>query len=360
MPRKPDQITVESDDGGLFDAFESLTISNDILRTAEAKFELGDDNAFFELEEIIRPGNDFTVKLNGRPRLKGRAEVNMIPGSAGGGVKLSLTVRSKMSDARYASADPSIKVEKSSIKDFLLLLFKPLGIVEKDFVFAPFTAADLMTGKAGDSTLAFEPDPIKVDQAKVNPPETIYSAATRHLKRYGATIWDAPDGRIIVGAPDDTQTPQFQLICCFPPDGQGNNLLDFRKIIDWSDVGKEINVHGSTAGQEIADATGHFNRRVIIKNQGSKEQGQADRLAVRELSARSRTKDAWEIGVDGWTYWDGSAQIPWANNTTAEVNIAPAGGARGTYLIVATDLQLSVGGAVTTRLQLVAPGVWVI
>ncbi|MEE9395185.1 MAG: hypothetical protein V3W41_22060 [Planctomycetota bacterium] len=377
MPRRPDKITVEADDGGEFDAFESISIKNDILQTAEAVLELGDDGAFAELKDIIAPGNDFTVKLNGRPRLKGRAEVNSVPVSAQGGVKLTLTVRTKMSDARYRSAAPKVKVKGATIEQFLIELFAPIGITKNDFRFAPFTAVDLMTGKASNSRLAFAPAEIKLEQAKVNPPETIYSAATRHLKRYGATIWDGPDGSIIVGAPDDTQTAHFQLLCRRPPDSQGNNIKSARKLIDWSEVVSELQVHGSTPGKEIskqslratlfdddvkaiADATGHFSRLVIIRNQASKSQVQADRLAVRELSARSRRKDAWECTVDGWTYWDGHAQTPWANNTVAEVDIAPAGGAVGSYLIVSTDLTLSVGGAVETRMQLVAPGVWVI
>ena len=38
-----------------------------------------------------------------------------------------------------------------------------------------------------------------------------------------------------------------------------------------------------------------------------------------------------------------------------EVDIAPAGGPSGAYLIVNVDMTLSVGGSVETKLQLVAP-----
>lgn len=377
MPRKRDMITVEAEDGGIFDKFESLRITNDILNVTEAQFEIGDDGAFAELAESIEIGNEFTVKLNGHPRMVGRAEVQSIPGEVGRGVNVALTLRTKMSDARYSSADPSIKVEKVSIKDFILACYAPLGFTEADFVFGDFSARDLITGKANGFKDPIDFEPIKVDQAKVKPPETIFQAVERHLKRYGATQWDAPDGKIYIGTPDDTQDPLYRLLCRRGADSAGNNIVRFRKLRDFTDVAEFVEVFGGTPGkttaktslvsrataddvEEIAAATGNFNRRVLIPSQKGKTQSQNDRLALRELSMRSRRKDVWEFSVDGWTYWNGDEQIPWANNTTVDVDVEMAGGPAGRYLIIRVDLDMTLQGSVETKISCVAPGIWVL
>jgi prophage tail gpP-like protein len=374
MPRQPDLIEVRTPSGA-FSKFTSLRVINDITSPTEAVFTIGDDGAWEELRELIAPGSEFEVVLNGSPRMKGRAEINEIPMTASSGTVISLTVRTKVSDARYASADPEVKVEKTSIRDFILAAYKPLGFTVSDFHFAPFTARNLLTGVAAGSAEPEDFESIKVDQAKVQPPETIYEAVERHLKRYGATQWDAPDGKVIIGRPDDTQEPTYRLLC--KRNSNGNNILSCRKTLDWSEVPREINVHGATPGrtttkqaikgivvnaavQAVYKKTGHFNRRVILPTQQGKDQQQVDRAAQREMSARIRRQDAYEVRADGWTYWDGKAQIPWANNTTADLEVDTIGGPQGRYLIVRVDLAMDPTSGTTTTLQLVGPGIWVI
>jgi len=376
MKRQPDIIVVRTPSGS-FDKWESLRIVNDITSPTEAIFTIGDDGVWRELKDLVQPGGEFEVLLNGRPRLKGRAEVNELPMSASSGTVLSLTVRTKLSDARYASARPEVKVEQTSIKDFILEVYAPLGYTEKDFYFGEnsFVARDLITGVAAGAAPPEDFEAIKVDQAKVQPPETIYEAVERHLKRYGATQWDGPTGQIIIGRPNDEQPPLYRLIS--KRNSDGNNILTCRKTADWSEVPREISMYGASAGQSAAkqsmrgtvtnptvqavyDATGHFNRIVILPTQQGKDQQQVDRMAQREMSARIRRQDAYEVTADGWTYWDGEKHIPWANNTTTDIEVDTIGGPQGRYLIVKVELAMSSSTGTTSTMQLVAPGIWVI
>lgn len=378
MPRnrQPDLIEV-SGSGGRFDRFASLVVNNDITGPTEAVFELGDDTSWNELEQVIFPGSDFAVNLNGRPRMKGRAEVNEMPISADGGTVILLTCRTKMSDARYRSAPASVRVKDRTVKRVILDAYAPLGFTEADFVFAPFTARDLMTGERQGGGPVLNLEPIETDQAKVQVPETIYDFVERHLKRYHATHWDAPDGRIVVGVPDDTQAPIYRFIQKRAPNGGQNNVIACKPIRDWTDVARTVTVYGHTVGRDVtsssfkatqtdpdvdavAEATGHFNRIAIVSASQAKTQEHAESIALRELSARVRRKQAWEITVDGWSYWDGRRQIPYANNTTADVDIDRAQRLKGRYLVVKVELTYSEGAGRIARLTLVAPGIWVL
>lgn len=375
--RQRDQIRVESSEG-VFDRYSSLEITNDIVGPTEATLELGDDTAWPELSRMVAPGKEWRVVLNGQPRLKGRAEVNEVPASATGGIGLSLTIRTKLSDARFNTADEKIRVEKSSVKDFVLACYEPLGYSEPDFLFAPFTARDLLTGAQGGGGSPADLEPLKVDQAKVQPGETIYDAVERHLGRFHATHWDAPDGRIVVGVPDDTQAPLYRLQAKRGAASRGNNLLSVRRIRDWSEVARSVTVTGQDRGQTsarkrvratavdddvdaVASETGHFNRQLLVSGSQARQQSHAEALAQRELSVRQRRKSGLEAKVDGWSFWDGSQQIPWANDTTTNVDIDAFGvESKSRYLITRVTLALSTTGSATTSLTMVSPGIWIV
>ena len=374
MSRRRDQVRVETALGS-FDRFESLEIVNDIAGLTEASFELGDDEAWSTLDEILHPGEPFRVYLNDKIRMLGRAEVNEVPGDAESGVRIKLTCRTKLSDARYRSAEPSLKVEQVSIKQAILNAYAPLGLSEAYFRWGQFVDVELMTGKSAKGQAPVDLQPFTVQQAKVQPPETIYEFVERHLKRYRATHWDGPDGTIIVGRPDDTQQPFYRLQAKRGASSRGNNILGFTKLRDWTEVPHIVRVHGQTWGRDITSSafreeaedndvaavvarTGHFDRLVLVQDQQSKDRSSARNAALRELSARIRRKNAWELRTDGWSYWNGSEQVPYANNTTVDVDVDAVGGPQGRFLVVRTALQLSIGSGPVTSLTTVAPGVW--
>jgi len=368
MPQRAnDRIRIESEDGS-FTLFTSLTLTNDLTQPCEMSFECGNDDTYKSLAPLIAHGALFKVYLNDRMRLLGRVYANTIPVDANGST-VSVTIKSLMSDAWYASADPRVGVQNTNVKAFLLKLYKPLGFGEDAFVFKGNVFQDLMTGKIakGGKNPRFI-EGITLDQAKVQIPETIRDAAARHLKRHGLMHCDTPDGRIYVGPYDDQQLPIYKFIC--RRDGRSqNNILSARKIADWSDVPSVVNVFGfgtkinegianigsSAVWQDVLDAG--IYHPIYLQNTNLKVQELADRQALQERASRSKQKDAFEITVDGWSYWNGSEAIPYAPNTTADVDIANYGGGVGKYYIYKTSHTLDANGAATTSLSLVAPGI---
>lgn len=369
--RPPDRIRLECEAGTL-DRFNSLEITNDISGPSEASFDIGDDGSWPTLADVVAHGKPFKVWLNDRLRLTGRAYANEVPTDASEGTSVNVTVRTILADAHYASAETWVRVQNVSIKDFLLQLYAPLGVGASAFVFNADVERDLMTGVGAKGAAApANLDPIKLDQAKVNPPESIYDAAAKHLKRFGLMHWDTPGGKIYVGAPDDTQQPVYRLICKRGTRGQGNNVLTCRRVADWSDVPSEVRLYGGTGSKDVAKAplkaiAGHpdvqkagFYRPVILVNEAAKAGAQLDAQSLRERATRSLRKDAFEVTVDSWGYWDGSSSttIPWATNTTVDVDVDAVGGPLGLYYIHRVGCRYDAGGAPLASLSLVGQGI---
>lgn len=367
--RPPESVRLESEAGTL-DVFNSLIITNDLFAPAECVFDVGDDGSFPQLERILAHGKTFRVFLNDRLRLTGRIYAQEVPGSAQSGTSVNIVVRTKLADAYYASADPAVRVEKTSIRDYLLALYAPLGFGAADFVFKANVERDVMTGVGtrGERAPA-NLDPIKLEQAKVSPPESIFVAASKQLRRFGLLHWDTPDGRIFVGVPDDAQEPLYRLVCKRDWRSYENNLIDFRRVADWSEVPSAITVHGGMGAKDVAkaklrgaaewaDVKAEFHRPVTLVNEGAKTQAQVEAQARRERAARSKRKDAYEITTDAWSYWDGESAVPYALNTTADVDVDAVGGPRGRYYVYRVSCRQDAQSARTTNLSVVAPGVF--
>lgn len=376
--RQPDTIDVQNLKRGVFSHFESLEVVNDLLGSTEATFEVGDDGAFKELREVVAPGEPFRVYLNGKLRMTGRAEVNEVRASTDRGYTLSVTCRTKMADARYASADPKTNVQNTTVEAFVRALYAQIGVTGDALDFGPdIRGAELMTGKnLGGGKAIANVIPIDVQQAGIQPPETIFEAVERHLKRFSACHWEAPDGTILVGLPNTGQRPLYRLIARRLA-GKANNVKSFTRSFDWTDVARTVRVYGQTYGKDVtssphkgealnpaveAVATGeerHFDRLVILQDQQSKSPDAARGAAELAMRQRMRRMDAWEFTVDGWSYWNGAEQIPWAPNTVADVDVdgfdVPQAGA---YFIPRTALRFSLDDGATTVLSLVVPGTW--
>lgn len=370
--RRPDRVQVEGP-GGTFDRWESLEIVNDITGPTEARFILGDRDAWNRLRDVIAPGQDFTVRLNDQPRMVGRAEVNVADLSSTKGGQIELVCRTRLADARMCSADPGIKVQGASVREAIVQAYARIGYGPDDITTATFAARDLLTGEAGDGKEPLGFETLQVRQAKVQPPETVYDFVERHLKRFRATHWDTPNGKILVGVPDDTQRPQYRIVS---RNGY-SNVMEVKRIRDWSEIQATVTIYGRTFAGDVTQSrikavatdaqvfttaanTGHFNRNAIVSAQNAETAEHADAIAQRELSSRIRRKDAYEFTVDGWSYWNGTRQVPWANNTTVDVAVDAMGPDNGLYLIVRTLLRLSRDGGATTQITAVAPGVWVL
>lgn len=370
MPRPVDVISLEGAAGALR-IFDSVEVTNDITSPASASFRLGDDGSYESLYRALAHGQMFSVYLNGFPRMRGRVVAQEIPDDARGGTAVELRLSPVFSDAFVSSAEPTLKVEKVSVKDFIFKLYEPLGYTEDDFVFTPATERDLMTGKPTRGGAApADLEKLQVAQAKVNPPETIYDAAARHLKRHGLMHWDAPDGRIFVGTPDVDQRPIYRFQSKRGARSQGNNVLSMRRIADWFDTPTHVTIFGQLHGKDVAKAgvsataahadmlSAGFYRAVLLPSEQVKSVQTAERNARRELAQRSKRKDSFEVTVDGWSYWDGSSLTPYAPNTTADVDLDAIGGVQGRYYIPKVTMREDAGGGQITTITLTHPSVW--
>jgi hypothetical protein len=370
VPRPVDIISLEGEAGAL-KIFDRVEVTNDITSPAQATFTLGDDGSYESLYRALAHGKPFTVYLNGFPRMKGLVVGQEIPDDARGGTTIELRLATKFADAYVASAEPDIEVKNASIKNFITRLLSPIGYEEDDLVFSAAAERDLMTGKpARGGRPAIDLEKITVAQAKVNPPETVYDAASRHLKRHSLMMWDAPDGRIYIGAPDVDQQPIYRFRSKRGARAQGNNVLSVRRIADWYEIPTNVTVFGGTTNKQVSkakfSATGAnadmlragFYRPVYLPAEQVKTLQAAENQARREIAQRSKRKDAYEILVDGWTYWDGSSSIPYAPNTTADVDLDALGGVQGRYFIHKVTMREDAKSSQSTTLSLVHPDVW--
>lgn len=369
--RPVDKIVVEGEDG-TFDRFNSIEISNEIGAPSQCVMDVGDDGSYAELASIIGHGKAFKVYLNDRIRMTGRVVAPNTGGSAAAGTTTQIVVRTIMADAYYASADPKAKVDNTSLKDFVLALYRPLGLTAADFVFTADLERNLMTGvSARGATPAIKVEAIKSKAAKVNPPETIYEAAAKHLKRFGLLHWDTPDGKIYIGAPDDKQIPLYRFACKRGPASFENNLLDWKRTPDWTDVPTEVSVRGASVGEDAETAkrlrgvaewadvkAAGFYRPVLVMDDGANSQATADARARRERSNRSKRKDCYDLVIDGWTCWDGDAATPIGVNTTCDIDIDAIGSPTGLYYIHRVVCSGSAQDGSTTAITVVAPGIF--
>lgn len=371
MAAHRDEVWIEAVGVGLLRNFTSLRMANDLTLPSEASFEVGDDGTWKDLERYIAPGTWYRVFLNGNLRLSGNVVVNDVPIDASSGAVVRLTVRTKLADAMFASADPRTKVKGVTIKQFILALYAPLGFTENDFIFDADVSRNLITGVSRTSSKApADLEEATEDKAKVNPPETIYAAADRHLRRFGFMHWDSPDGRIVIGSPDDEQAASYRFRMLHGRNGAQNNLLSAQRLKDWSELPSILGVFGQLGDWSFSQAkvrslaidpdiakTSVY-RPVLMMAEGVRSKAMADRVARRELSARSKNKDTWVLTTDGFSHYSGDGWIDYANDTVAEVTTSVAGGPAGAYYVHRVELTRDAGAGDTTSLHAVARGVW--
>ncbi len=375
MARPDDTVRIDSVQGDFSIVIEQATtyeVVNDLTAPSEARFELGDEGTWSALKPAIAIGTRFVVTVNNRPRLRGRLLARRMPLNPESGATVQVTVRTVLADAAFTTCDPTINLRRATLRDAVLAAYKPLGLVEADFIFSADVARDILTGKAGTSKAPADLQAIQEDAAKPSPPEPVYAFVERHLNRFHMSHWDGPDGRIVVGTPDDAQVPTCQLRSRRGAAAQANNLLSCDRVEDFEEVPTGLWVFGAGGGRELAkrkvqwveaDPTlvavePSLERSVMIIDDALKTQGQAEARARREMSMRSLQKNAWRVSVDGLSYWNGHDLIPWAPDTVADVHVDVEGAPPGPYLIYRTSLHGSAAEGHTTDLDLVAKGIW--
>ena len=380
MPRIPDKLKVEITDVngrslGLLDNFTSFSMTLDITQPSEASFELGDDGTFASIGRSVAPATQYRVFVNDRLQLSGRVEANDVPVDASAGAVVRFTVRTKLADAAVASADPSIRLRDSSLLDFLLAVYEPQGLVESDFHFdKPSLLRDIRTGKRTSNTgddFKVRLNRLKLDEMRVRPPETIFGAADRYLRRFGLMHWDGPDGKIVVGFPNQTQTPSYNFATFRNSERRSaNNTMGSTRAEDWSSVPSFVMVAGRGGKRRFSKAAvvgiatqddvveAGLHRPVYILSEGLRNEEAARNAAERELSSRVRQKDTINHEVDALSYWDGTRQTTYGNDTIATYDSDVVGGHRGNYYVHRVEMARDADSGDTTRLTMLKAGLW--
>ena len=359
--------------GGVLDNFTSFQLVLDQTMPSEVSFELGDDGTFAQIARAIAAGQRYKVRVCGRTMLTGRVEANDAPLDAAAGAVARFTVRTKMSDAFYGSADMSISV-KGTLLDFLLAVYEPIAR-ESDFVFRASLARDLRTGrpsggKGKDTDVKLTQ--LKVDQARVQPGESIYAAADRHLRRFGLMHWDGPDDTIVVGYPNQAQDPLYTLLTSRAQGRRArNNVLAGTRAQDYSGLPSHVAVFGSKYGagasrvrveqfavdQDVVAAG--FHRPVNIVAEGIRNDVAAKNAAERELAARVKQKDVINYEADGFSHRsDDGARTPYVPDTVAEVESDVAGGNMGAYYLTRVELTRDAQRGDNARITAIRAGLW--
>jgi prophage tail gpP-like protein len=184
-------------------------------------------------------------------------------------------------------------------------------------------------------------------------------------------MWDAPDGKIVIGTPDDMQTVVYRFRMFGEASRRNtNNVLSMHRTKDWSGVPGMVYVAGTGGGKdwtktkvrgfvvqnEISQAG--FYRPMLIVNEGMKNDQLAQSQAEREMTNRCKRMDTWTINVDGLSFYDGGERVQYSIDTTAEVTSSVAGGPNGAYLVTRVQLSRNVNDGDTTELTLLKRGLW--
>jgi prophage tail gpP-like protein len=416
MAKRPrDTVLIESVEGGGFsivvDRSTQYELVLDLLAPSVARFEIGDSGTWGAIRDALGIGGTFQVSINGSPRLRGRLLTRNLAVSADAGATVQVMVRTRLADAMFTAADPKIGVRNTTIKDVILAAYARMGLTEADFVFQSDVARDLITGRrsgqpdraAGiryrirQAEAALDPykdvkinllrkqlssaeglpvdpelDTLKEDEARPHPPESIYAFGERHLSRFSLAHWDGPDGRIVVGHPDDSQKASYIMTARRGKKALTNNLLGATKSEDFEEVPANLWVFGVGGGRDQAKARVKYmeldatlaaidpklDRGAIIIDEGIRTQEQAAARARREMMRRSLAKDTWVLETDGLSYWSGTESVPYGVDTVADVRVDVAGAASGPYLVRQVAMRGNAQDEHTTQLTCVGKGIW--
>lgn len=376
MTRRPkDTVRVEAVGVGSFDRFTSLEISLDITSPSEAAFEIGDDRTYPQLRDFIALGQKYRVFVNERLVLTGRVELGDVQSDAQNGAAIRFTVRTKLTDALFATASVAVSVSNTTLEKWILALYADLGYTKDDFIIRANLARDLITGKPSKATkeALATPDQIQIQQAKPQPPESIYQAVDRHLRRFGLMHWDSADGRIVIAAPDDEQEPLYRFRNFRGKEGAYNNVLSISRGNDYSEVPSFL-VASGVGYQNFDDefvlskALGYvqdedlvkagFVRPVTIIAEQMRTTEAAQSAARREMSSRSMKKDTVEVTTDGLSYWDGSSLVNFAPDTVSDIISDAIGGPVGSYYVKSARLSRAPDRGDNAKISHLKQGVW--
>jgi hypothetical protein len=181
---------------------------------------IGDDGSWKTISTIVHPGRMVKLSLNGRLQFTGRFEENEVPVDPGSGAVAQIVARTKMATRATRARTRRRSFRTSASSSSCSRCTSRSGTRRPTSSSTPRPTGTCSPARSRRAALV-DLDPLQEGRAKVKPPETIFDAASRHLKRYHMAHWDAADGRIVVGKPDDAQAPILPLLGKRGVDGAG-------------------------------------------------------------------------------------------------------------------------------------------
>lgn len=357
----------------VIDRATSYQITTDITTPCESLIEIGDNGTWTALQEAIAIGRRFKIGLNGKPLMRGRLLSRGMPLNAQAGATVQLVVRTWLADAAFSSCK-AVNVRGATLKDIILQAYSTIGAAEKDFLFDSDVARDIITGRGKATGAKVDLATITEQNARVQPPETVFAFVDRHLRRFGLMHWDSPDGRIVIGTPNDKQAPIYWLQCT-RQNPRGNNIIDCRRSEDYESVPTTLWVYGQGGGRDYQHATisrsltnavltgvsPQIFRPTMVIDESLNTAVLAEARARRELAQRSLNMDSWDVTVRNWTYSDQNQElVPWTINTVCGLCIDVASPVQAPFFIWRVVRTGNSTDGHTARLTMAAQGVWII
>lgn len=380
MADQRDTLSITTANGKAFDRWTSFETLNSIVRSSEASFEIGDDGSWKDFSKIAALGTDVFVSLNGKPRMSGKVEVLNSPLTVAQSSVMRFVVRTILADLEVQTADPRIRFDASnnasttigSVVDKTLLL---AGVTADTIIYGNNASRNLMTGQRGRGTNA-DPslEPLTVQQAAVQPGETVKVFLDRHLRRHGLLMFDGPNGEIIIAAPDQNQEEKYTFVCYR---GQGrvnrfNNIKELDRTQDATGAPSQIWVLGQGGGKDaMRQKLGAFQknptlfdagflRTVLVVDEGVKTKELAARTAARLMSETLRRQDSVTLMIDGLTFLSGRTRIPYAPDTTCQITADTMGAAIGKFYVESVAQRSTIDEGQNTQVSLVRAGTWLL
>lgn len=198
------------------------SFNSHFLTPADAfHFTVGDNQITDEVREALTLGARVRLTLNNVVLADGHIDSVEIKADRSTGIVYDIAGRDRLGLAVDSVADPTKQFkEGQTLADALKDIFGPFGWLSDDsFVIDNSASRDLRTGatrgtKSGHSKKHFG-EPLKsivLHQLKPHNHEGVFNFASRICQRFGLWIWASADGeKLIVGKPDFTQEPLYQL-----------------------------------------------------------------------------------------------------------------------------------------------------
>lgn len=374
-PSTPEKEQIElrlPDAGVTLKQWTSYEFHSDFLTPSDGwMFEFGIDDFTGIVKEALVEGAYVTLAINGNIQSAGYIDIVDAGAEKGQGLNVIIEGRDKFGQVVDATADPTLHFkETQTLLDVAKAIFGPFGwSKDSDFVTDNEANRGVLTGVSGGkyskskkSFGSLKKD-FAIHQLKPHNGEGCFQFFARICSRHGLWPWLSADGKqIIIGAPDFNQAPLYRImrtrdgrtnvergrvrrdigdqpsviiadgfgpggefargrlktICVNPfcgVDKDGFVLDEVSKLLSkYPDAHQITMVTQPTARTPLPHV-----RPMYLRDDESKTQDQLDNFVKREMSHyMQRTLKAWYVS-EGHGQDDGEQFVPWAIDTTVDV-----------------------------------------